>query len=286
MKALYPGSFSPFHKGHEYVYKTAMEMFGDVDIAIFDNIGKGGKSFYFGVNYKWVLKPISNNVVYREGHLVSDYIKNNPEIKVIVKGVRNQQDFLNETAQAHWNEKLCGVKTVLIPTPTEFQHLSSSAIREINNIDYLKELIDPIHYRRWKCPVVKNTIYFGKIAIGKSTYLKKSRGEDADILIFDITGNRLDKQEIKTSFMKAIQEGDHEKYNLLIKQVANVITDKDWEYLFNHCNEISVLPVYWKYIPDSIKAKFRFIELYATDEDRIKHKFWIDMPFIDERILI
>jgi hypothetical protein len=102
-------------------------------------------------------------------------------------------------------------------------------------------------------------------------------------------------------FINAIHEGDQEKYNHLIKQVASVITNEDWDYLLNHCNEISVLPVYWKYIPDSIKANFRFIELYTTEEKRTERalkrgltetdlkmydKFWIDPPFVDERILI
>ena len=80
MKVLYTGSFNPFHKGHEYVFKKARDYFGDdtyVGIGCnpqkHRNLEEAQKNQDF---LKWTIHPFTKKVVTYPA-LTADFCKEN-----------------------------------------------------------------------------------------------------------------------------------------------------------------------------------------------------------------
>ncbi len=131
-KALFPGSFDPFTKGHEHIIEKSLKIFDEITIGI-------------GVNSeKRYLFDVDN----RLAHIVGLYSEN-PNVKVmtyegltvnlcrsieashIVRGIRSSLDYEYERPIAQMNKTLSGVETVFLLTDPEFGAISSSIVREI-----------------------------------------------------------------------------------------------------------------------------------------------------------
>ena len=101
--AIYPGSFNPWHKGHEDVLKKALKVFDKVIVLQGHNISKApitDKSFLKAV-YKYGDKVEAG---FFTGMLV-DTIKDSP-FKAIIRGLRNGHDLHYEINNQYWNEDL------------------------------------------------------------------------------------------------------------------------------------------------------------------------------------
>lgn len=138
-KVLIPGSFDPITLGHyDMIYRSAC-LFDEVHAVIFDNSEKnklftGGQRLYM---LKLVCEKINaefaaERVVYSlsSGFLAQYYLDNN--IDALVKGARNATDFDYEywlsLIQRSFDKK---IETVIIPARAEFQHISSTVVREL-----------------------------------------------------------------------------------------------------------------------------------------------------------
>lgn len=128
---LFPGSFNPWHEGHEDVLNKALSIFDKVVVAIGNNAAKETT----GEQRKTELeKAIGNHsdrieIVYFEG-LLADFVRKRPDITSMVRGMRDTGDLEFEKTMLYWNEDL-GIK---IPTAhficdRSLVHISSSAIR-------------------------------------------------------------------------------------------------------------------------------------------------------------
>lgn len=140
--ALFPGSFDPFHKGHRYVVNMGLVLFDEVIICVAVNPLKKG---YFDpkarVNMiEAIFKDNDCVKVVTTNGLVVDKAKELGAM-VIVKGARNGSDFENEKAQSVINWEIGKIPTVLIPTPAELAHISSTAIRNILQTSANSELV-------------------------------------------------------------------------------------------------------------------------------------------------
>ena len=111
--AVFPGSFDPFTKGHEYVVKKALEIFEGVVIGIGINTSK---KYLFSIE-----KRIAQ---------IESIYKENPKVKIrtydglttkfcksidvshIVRGLRNTIDFEYEKSIAEMNFTLDKIDTV------------------------------------------------------------------------------------------------------------------------------------------------------------------------------
>ena len=131
--ALFAGSFDPFTRGHEAVVKAALQLFDEVVIGVGENISKRG-----------ILS------IAARCRLIEDCYKANPRVRVakystltgdfaremgatvLVRGVRNTVDFEFERSIEATNRELFPeLTTVLLPTPAEYAHISSSLVREL-----------------------------------------------------------------------------------------------------------------------------------------------------------
>jgi len=131
-KALFPGSFDPYTKGHEYILNKSLEIFDEITIGIGVN---SEKKYVFDLEKRLahITHLYSENanvkVQIYEGLTVSFC----EEIKAshIVRGIRNSQDYEYEKSIAQMNKSLSGIETVFLLTKENLSAINSSIVREI-----------------------------------------------------------------------------------------------------------------------------------------------------------
>ena len=131
-KTVFPGSFDPFTKGHEYVVLKALDVFDEVIIGIGVNTSK---KYLFDLD-----KRIAH---------IQEIFKNNDQVKIntyeglttdfctkvgakhIVRGLRNSIDFEYEKAIAEMNFMMNKVETVFFMSRDQVGAINASIVREI-----------------------------------------------------------------------------------------------------------------------------------------------------------
>ena len=152
-KVAYPGTFNPWHNGHQYVYDRLCEMFGkeNVFVMVASNPSKGTDSLEIyrraGAICEGANIPGSNIIATTK--TVAESCKSRG-IDYIARGIRSGHDATNEFTMADWNLEF-GISTVFIYCGAELKKLSSSALRELDSFGtsiapYVPEGI----YRIWE----------------------------------------------------------------------------------------------------------------------------------------
>ena len=131
--AIFPGSFSPFTKGHQSIVDRALPLFDKLIIAIGIN---GDKEQYFTIDEKkkWiesVYKYNSKIEVKKYEGLTVDFCKKE-NANYILRGLRDSHDFKFEKNISQMNKNLnSDIETVFIITSPELSHISSTIVRDI-----------------------------------------------------------------------------------------------------------------------------------------------------------
>ena len=131
--ALFAGSFDPFTRGHEAVVEEALRLFDEVVIGVGENVSKCSL-----LSMEQRCRLIAD--VYKENNrvrvasystLTGDFARQ-VGATVLVRGVRNTVDFeMERTIEATNRELYPELTTVLLVTPAEYMHISSSMVREL-----------------------------------------------------------------------------------------------------------------------------------------------------------
>lgn len=132
-KALFPGSFNPFTRGHADIVERALQLFDHITIAVGYNEQKQG----------WI--PVGERVralrefyaaeprisVERYDTLTVDFARAQGA-RFILRGVRSHKDYEYELQMAEINRQLCPeIETVVLFTTPELAAISSSIVREL-----------------------------------------------------------------------------------------------------------------------------------------------------------
>ena len=133
-KAMFPGSFDPFTRGHKAVVDEALKLFDKVVIAIGHNTQKRG---LLTVERRKALieqayKGEERVEVIAYSSLTGDEARR-VGATTIVRGVRNSADFDYERTLDRANRCLYAeLRTVVVMVPAEVEHISSSLVRELH----------------------------------------------------------------------------------------------------------------------------------------------------------
>ncbi|MBE50368.1 MAG: pantetheine-phosphate adenylyltransferase [Flavobacteriales bacterium] len=131
--AIFPGTFSPFTKGHEYIVKKSIKLFDTVIIAIGIN-SKKNNFFPQEERKKWVKSLYKKNKqieVISYEKLTID-LCNEYSSKYIIRGIRDAQDFIYEKRIADFNREIDDtIETIFLLTPPNLSHISSTLVRDI-----------------------------------------------------------------------------------------------------------------------------------------------------------
>lgn len=140
---LIPGSFDPLHLGHVDIVDQALELFGEVVVAVLVNFDKPSGLFTPGERVELARASLADRSgvdVRAFGGLAVDAAAE-VGAHAIVKGLRTAADYDIEQQMAHMNHSVTGVRTVFVPCRADYGFVSSRFIREIaahgGRIDHL-----------------------------------------------------------------------------------------------------------------------------------------------------
>jgi pantetheine-phosphate adenylyltransferase len=133
-KALFPGSFDPFTKGHQDIVLRGLKLFDEIIIGIGHNTKKQRS---FDVNRMRILieEAFQGNervsvVIYDE---LTAEVARRTGAKFLLRGLRNTTDFEFENGISQVNRYLFDdLETVFLITSPQFAAISSSIIREVH----------------------------------------------------------------------------------------------------------------------------------------------------------
>ena len=131
-KVLLPGSYDPITRGHIDIVRRALVHFDSVHVVVFINPNK--KTLFTPKERLHLLSLAFADekrvCVGMDFGLVADYAKRNG-ISLLLKGVRNEEDFSYELPMADHHQTKCALDTVLLPCDPIFRDTSSHAVRDL-----------------------------------------------------------------------------------------------------------------------------------------------------------
>ncbi len=131
--AVYPGSFDPITLGHLDIIKRAANIVDELHVVVADNVKK---SITFSTAERIemleaILNEYPNIKVSSTSDLVVRYAKS-IGATLMVRGLRNIQDYENEYALYQFNRELDkNIETIVLFPSSRNQIVSSSAIKEL-----------------------------------------------------------------------------------------------------------------------------------------------------------
>ncbi len=132
MKALFPGSFDPFHNGHLEIVEAASKLFEEVVVAPMRNTQKGTPLFTLEERKQMIADSVvhlPNVRLEAFSSLVVDLARE-LGVDVIIKGLRVASDAESELLQAQMNRKVAGIETLFIPCSSESSFIASKYVRD------------------------------------------------------------------------------------------------------------------------------------------------------------
>lgn len=164
--AIYPGSFNPWHRGHQDILDKALQVFDQVVVACGTNGSKEPPRTWSDRNmsHHEFQEVYGNRValVSFQDKLLVDFIREinagaldpiklqdgpktlaesenyrelNLPVTAVIRGLRNGDDLQYEMNQQYWYEDLgLEIPVVYFITDRTLSHISSSAIRQIESI--------------------------------------------------------------------------------------------------------------------------------------------------------
>ena len=133
-RAIYPGSFDPFTRGHHSIVQRALAFMDEVIIAIGTNPAKHAcfppETRQAMIAELYAAEPRVRVVCY--SGLTCDLGKQ-LDARFILRGVRSLRDYEYEMNLADLNRRLTGVETVILFTEPEWAFISSTLVKELKH---------------------------------------------------------------------------------------------------------------------------------------------------------
>jgi pantetheine-phosphate adenylyltransferase len=131
-RAIFPGSFDPFTKGHLSILMRALPLFDQIIVAVGQNSDKSPMTPTMQriARLDDLFKNEPKVSVIQYSGLTMDFCKAQ-NAKFIIRGLRNAQDFNYEQPIAQTNLALGSVETIFFSAEPQLSHLSSTIARDI-----------------------------------------------------------------------------------------------------------------------------------------------------------
>lgn len=149
--AVCPGSFDPFHRGHEDVVERCRKLFDEVVVGVLHNESKRP---LFSLDervgmIRELFRDAEDVRVESFAGLLVRFAQEQGAVAV-VKGLRNAADFDYELQMERMNRHVApAVETVFLPPREEWRFLSSTLIKEVAGLGGdVSELLPPSIHRR------------------------------------------------------------------------------------------------------------------------------------------
>lgn len=130
-KGFYAGSFDPLTNGHLNIIERASQLVDELVVAIMTHPTK--KRFIPSeemVTLIQQLVPSNVTVICAEQRLTVEVAKEQ-QATVLIRSLRHQEDMTYEQNLAQTNYELGGWETIFLYARPQYQHISSSLVREL-----------------------------------------------------------------------------------------------------------------------------------------------------------
>ncbi|MDR3308431.1 MAG: pantetheine-phosphate adenylyltransferase [Tannerella sp.] len=135
--ALFAGSFDPFTIGHDAIVRRALNLVDRLIIGV--GVNKE-KKYLFPIEQRLssIMELYASCVtVISYDTLTVDFAREQ-NVDYIIRGVRNMADFEFEKNVARMNFELSGIETVFLFAEHQYEHISSTIVREL--LHYNKDI--------------------------------------------------------------------------------------------------------------------------------------------------
>jgi pantetheine-phosphate adenylyltransferase len=134
--AIYPGSFNPFHKGHENIVLKAADLFDIIIIAQGNNPLKSIPLQFDIPKHLQTKNIISDKYNISLSEYTKLMIKKYNEKIFIVRGLRNGYDLgYEEVLRKTLEDSIKEIKFVYLFCDREYEYISSSMIRQLKTVN-------------------------------------------------------------------------------------------------------------------------------------------------------
>jgi len=133
MKALFPGSFRPFTRGHADIVARSLALFDEVVIAVGVNASKPLRDIEADIEPIRRLYADEPRVSVETFTGLTAVYARTVGASCIVRGVRSNKDYEYERDMADINRQLSGIETVILFSRPELGAISSSIVRELES---------------------------------------------------------------------------------------------------------------------------------------------------------
>ena len=130
--AICPGSYDPITAGHTHLIRRAAAIFGSCEVVVMNNRDKTYR-FTMAERLEFCKATFANDEdisVFSYEGMLYEYLAGRSGETVLVKGVRNEKDFLYEREMASFNLEHSGVETLYLDAQRDQMNLSSTLVRE------------------------------------------------------------------------------------------------------------------------------------------------------------
>ncbi|MFN8847607.1 MAG: pantetheine-phosphate adenylyltransferase [Bdellovibrionales bacterium] len=132
-KAIYPGSFDPITRGHMDLIERASRLFSELYVLI--SVSSQKQALFTEVERQELIKKslphLKNLHIHFASGLTTDFMKAH-DIQVLVRGLRQVEDFEYEKSMAQYNQILFpDVETVLMYANPSLAFVSSRGVKEV-----------------------------------------------------------------------------------------------------------------------------------------------------------
>ena len=136
-RAIMPGSFNPFTRGHADILERALNMFDEVVVAVGFNIEKGNpEDIERRVEDIRRLYESESRVKVTSYSGLTASLAEKLGIGTLIRGVRDIKDFEYERTLADVNRRIAGLETILLTARPEYACFSSSTVRELEHFGF------------------------------------------------------------------------------------------------------------------------------------------------------
>ena len=130
--AVVPGSFDPITNGHVDLIRRAAKLFGSCEVVVMNN---REKEYRFTLEERYrlcrsVFESDSQISVTSSEGMLYEYLSGRSGEAVLVKGIRNEKDYLYEKKMAEFNFLHSGVETLYLDAREDLRDLSSTLVRQ------------------------------------------------------------------------------------------------------------------------------------------------------------
>ena len=137
IRAIYPGSFDPFHNGHVDIARRAAGLFDELLVTVFD---APAKQLLFSTDERIALagealEDVKNITIVSYSGLTVKWAQRHG-IRVIVRGLRNVDDLSFESRIDMANRLMAPqIETCYLLCSTDYVYLSSTILKEVASLD-------------------------------------------------------------------------------------------------------------------------------------------------------